>query len=270
MTRNRNISAARNGFSLAEVLAAMMIGSMVLIAVLTVYTRAERTAAALTNNLGNSKLPYEVLQLIAEDFDKILSTDSDCDAIIVNRHINDYAAPLFAMRQYYKDSTNKNQESKEIVWQCNANSDSDANDMVLYRSYESIAPQDKLLDEHKEALEKNAYVPICRGVTYFRVEILNGKDDAQAGWPGGMPTGAIFKISFAKPYKNAEGQYEVPENEIYQRTVAFDKSRNIKFNIPKDDSSEDVNDVTDVNAQGKEDISDNEVTPAKKIQLLKK
>ena len=70
MKSNPKISISRPGFSLAEILAAMIIGSMVLVAVLTIYSRVEYTANAVTNKLNKSRLPSEVLQLIAEDLDK--------------------------------------------------------------------------------------------------------------------------------------------------------------------------------------------------------
>jgi prepilin-type N-terminal cleavage/methylation domain-containing protein len=266
MEQNRNILTARSGFSLAEVLAAMMIGSMVLIAVLTVYTRVERTAAAVTRDMSSSRLPYEALQLIAEDLDKMISIDSDTTFIMLNRHINNYAAAIFAMREYYKDSANKDQTYKEILWQCNAYNEGDVNDMVLYRSYESIAPQDKLLDKDKEALARSAYVPICRGVTYFSIEIITEKKGLENGWPGGIPQGAVFHISFAKPYLNAKGQYEVPENEIYSRTIAFDKSRNIKFVISDNEPNEpdeEGNNITDTNPPVNQDTSAKPPIPTK-------
>ncbi len=268
MKQNRNISTTRSGFSLAEVLAAMMIGSMVLIAVLTVYTGLEHTAAAVTRDMSSSRLPYEVLQLIAEDIDKLISTDSDTSVIIVARHVNNYSAPILAIREYYnKDYENKDKTYKEIVWQCNTYPGDDVNDMVLYRSYESVAPEDKLLDKNKQDLDRSAYVPICRGVTYFAIDVLTGKEKPASDWLSGLPLGAVLKISFAKPYLNTRGQYEVPENEIYTRTIAFDKSRNIKFDIsgnePNEPDETDKN-TADVNAPESKDVSKSQPVRAKK------
>ena len=57
-------------------------------------------------------------------------------------------------------------------------------------------------------------------------------------WTEGMPLGITLTISFAKPFINDEGKYDVPESEKYSRTIAFDKSRKIKFNISDEESSE--------------------------------
>jgi prepilin-type N-terminal cleavage/methylation domain-containing protein len=54
-------SRAPSGFSLAEVLTALMIGAMVLVAVLGIYGRAERSAAAVTRKLDSLRLPSESL-----------------------------------------------------------------------------------------------------------------------------------------------------------------------------------------------------------------
>ena len=167
MKNKLNISISRRGFSLAEILAAMIIGSMVLIAVLTIYSRAEQTANALTEKLTDSRLPSEVLQLIAEDIDKVISTNGETEVLVANRYINSYMGGAFSINTKYKDSSDKDKIYEEIIWQSSPNYDGDANDMVLYRSYSGIAPEDKLLDKDKEDSEKDAYVPICRGLTFF-------------------------------------------------------------------------------------------------------
>jgi prepilin-type N-terminal cleavage/methylation domain-containing protein len=237
MKKNRKILKSRQGFSLAEVLAAMMIGSMVLISVLTVYNRAEHAAASVTKTLSQSRNPYEALQLIAEDLDKTTGNEGDTNFVIVNRYINDYAAAMLAIQVRYKDPTDKQQQYETILWQCNSNYKGDANDMVLYRSCEGIVPEDKLLDKSKDKAERSAYVPICRGVTYFNMKIYTGKDKPADVFPGGTPLGIIITISFAKPFKNSDGHYEVPDNEKYTRTIAINKSRKIKFDVTENEEA---------------------------------
>ena len=240
-----------------EVLAAMVIGTMILISALTIFDRAETTSNTVLRNLDNSRRPYEALQLIAEDLDKMITTDSDTSVIVVNRHIKSYAAAIMAIRVKYKDPTNKDQNYKEIFWQCNTDPEGDPNDIILYRSYEGIIPEDKLLDKNRENSEKNVYVPICDGVTYFRIEVITKKEEPEVAWVGGMPLGVILKISFAKPFKDDEGNYEVPESSIYSRTIAFDKSRKIKFDISEDDTSKGDTIKTKLNILGKTNSSSN-------------
>ncbi len=245
----------RKGFSLLEVLAAMVIGTMVLIAVFNVYDRAENTAAGVIRRLNESRRPYEVLQLIAEDLDKMITTDSDTNVIIVDRLISNYEAALLVIAVKYKDPTNKDQRYYEIYWQSNIDPEGDPNNLVLYRCYDGITPEDKLLDKDKEKTEQNVYVPICSGVTYFRIEIYTEKARPEDAWVAGMPLGVTLTISFAKPFKNDKGEYDVPENEKYSRTIAFDKSRKIKFDISEEESSEDETAKTMVEIQDKTDTS---------------
>ena len=259
MKRNRNKSITRAGFTLAEILATTIIGSMVLIAVLTIYNRVERTAAALTRTLNNTREPDEVLQLIAEDFDKVINTDSETSMILANRYTDNYSTALLLSRTTYKDATDKEQQFEELIWQCT--NEVDANNMVLYRSYEGIVPEDRLLDRNKDEKERSSYVPICSGVTFFDVEIFAGKEETMSVWPNGVPLGITITISFAKPYKDAEGHYEVLENEKYSRTIAFDKSRKIKFNISDEESSNDQQNTTEVKIK---DDTDSESTKPKK------
>jgi prepilin-type N-terminal cleavage/methylation domain-containing protein len=263
MKTKQNILESRSGFTLSEVLATMIIGSMVLIAVLNIYNKLETSAAAVNRTMNNSALPQEVLQLIAEDFDKVITTDSDTNIIIINKFSNDYNTALMVIRVLYKDATDKEQKYEEIYWQCNANSEGDANDMVLYRSYEGVVPQDKLLDKNKTASEKSVYVPICGGITYFNIKIITDKKEMETVWPGGVPNGIVVTISFAQPYKNEEGHYDVPENEKYSRTIAIDKTRKIKFDIPGDKSA-DVNDVP-----GQTNVPDKPKTTAERLRIAR-
>jgi type II secretory pathway component PulJ len=263
MKKSLNIPAAKPGFSLAEVLASMIIGSLVLIAVMTIYSRAEHTAAALTRSLTDSRRPYEALQLMAEDLDKMISNESDTNIIMINRYINNYAAAIFAVQVHHKDATNKDQQYEQITWQCNTNKERDINDLVLYRCYEGIAPEDNLLDKNRDISEKNVYVPICSGVTYFGIDVITGDDKTSKVWPNGMPLGIILTISFAKPYKDVDGRYNVPEDKKYSRTIALDKSRKIKFDIQEDETLEGGIDTIEVNTPAASDSSANKKVPSK-------
>ncbi|MEJ2649203.1 MAG: prepilin-type N-terminal cleavage/methylation domain-containing protein [Sedimentisphaerales bacterium] len=264
MKKSRNRAPVKSGFTLAEVLAAMVIGTMVLIAVMTVYTRAQRCAAAVTRSLDDSRRPYEALQLIAEDLDKVISNDSDTNIVMVSRYVNNYMAAIFMIQVHYKDAANKEQEAEEIIWQCNTNYESDSNDLVLYRYREGIAPEDKLLDKDKDISQTNVYVPICRGVTYFGIDVYTGQKEPLKVFPGGMPLGVTLTISFAKPYKDLEGHYDVPEDQKYSRTIAFDKSRNIKFKIQENTSPDGGTNPTQAS------LFDNSDPSANKINLTEK
>ena len=71
---NRMNRSVRRGFSLAEAVAALLISAMILTAVIGIYGRSQKAAAAIGKNIDSAKLPHEVLQRIAEDLDSIVST----------------------------------------------------------------------------------------------------------------------------------------------------------------------------------------------------
>ena len=119
-TANRNTTGrigapgARRGFSLAEVLAALTIGAMICVAVLGVYQRADRSAAAVIQKLDSSRLPSEILQRIAEDLDTVISSGSTAKISIENKFVSVAGSMLVAARLTITDTIedNRNRELK--------------------------------------------------------------------------------------------------------------------------------------------------------------
>jgi prepilin-type N-terminal cleavage/methylation domain-containing protein len=223
------------GFSLAEVIAALIIGSMVMVAVLGVYHRAQNSAAAVTRRLESSRVPAEVLQRIAEDLDNMVSADSDVKITIENKFENAADVGLIpgarlTMTRTFRDGRNKEQVFEQIIWQSSYDFESPEGGLVLYRCHSGLTQEDKLLDRDKADWEKELFVPICGGVTFFRIEAFTGKNPVDQ-WNGSPPPGIVATISFAEPYKKPDGTYDVPDEEKTTRTIAIDRSRKIKFEI---------------------------------------
>ena len=66
----------RPGFSLGEMLAVVIIGSMVLVAILSVYGRATDAADAVLRKIDSPSWAAEVLQLIAEDLGRAMGAEN--------------------------------------------------------------------------------------------------------------------------------------------------------------------------------------------------
>lgn len=227
----------RSGFSLAEVLAALTIGAMILVAVLGIYSGVEGAAGAITRKLDSSRLPSEVLQRIAEDLDRIIAPVSDAKAAdtkitIENKLINLYPSARLAIVRTIYDGDDKKQTFEEIVWQ--ANYDFDTDSLILYRSQSGMGLQDKLLDAERASWEKDySFVPICSGVTFFKVQVPKG-EDFEDSWTGdSLPPGIVVTISFGEPFKTVTGPLDVPEETKVTRTIAVDRTRKIKFRFAK-------------------------------------
>ena len=224
------------GFSLAEVVVALTIGAMVMVSVLAVYDRAERSAEAITRKISDGRQSAEILQRIAEDLDSILSAGADTK-VTIDSSKNDKGYPTARMeivRTYY-DYQNKPQVFERVVWQSNYDYDSEYGGLVLYRSHSGIGTEDKLLDEKKEDWERELFVPISAGLSYFSVEVPDGNDFVDIWTKSELPLGVVVGISFAEPFKTAGGLLEVFEEDKVERAIAIDRTRKIKFLAAKRD-----------------------------------
>ena len=219
-----------SGFTLAEVLAALTIGSMVLVAALGVYISVEKGAANLTEKLDSMRLPAEVLQRIAEDLDGIISSSQDTKITITSKFDHGYSVVQMEILRTIKDDKGEEQVLEKIVWQSDV--DLYVGDIVLYRSHSGLAMEDKLLDEQKELWERELFVPICAGITYFKIQVPGAGGELVDNWTSGLPRGVVVTISFAEPFKTPTGFLDVPEEEKTVRTIAIDRTRKINFKIP--------------------------------------
>ena len=232
-----NIRKYKKAFSLAEVLTALTIGSMVLVAVLSIYSRVENAAAGVTRRLDSTRLPAEILQCIAEDLDRVAGTSSDAKITIENKIVNGLQTARLRISNTFYNKQNKKQTFEEIIWQGNYDYEAD-NGLILYRSHSGVTAEDKLLDDQKENWEKELFVPICAGVTFFKIETLRDKDLLDKWTSTVLPYGIVVTVSFAEPFKKLDGTLDVPEAEKISRTIAVSKSRKIKFKIVKEAEEE--------------------------------
>lgn len=220
-----------SGFSLGEMLAALVIGALVLTAILGVYGRANQAAEAVLAKIEAPATATEVLQLIARDLDRIMET-ADLEVQVRNGLDNGYPSAELVLRRTYKDAKNEKKVLEEITWRSAHDNDSAAGGLALYRSYQGVGLEDKLLDSKREDWESNyPYVPVCGGVTLFTIDIPKGEGFVRV-WPSGSPPTAIkITISFAEPYETADGSLDVSEDKKIARTMTIDRTRTIKFTL---------------------------------------
>ena len=238
MKKSFNTSEYSQGFSLAEVLAALTIGAMVLVSVLGIYSRCESSADAVTRRLDNSRLPFEVLQHIAEDLDRIITSGPETTITIENKFQKGFSSARMTILKTIFDDSNRKQTFEQIIWQGSYDYDNDADGLVLYRSHSGMAMEDKLLDEQKDNWERELFVPFCSGVTFFRIQAYKGESlqDSWAVEP--LPAGIVLTISFAEPFKTLDGTFDVPDTAKITRTVAVDRTRKITFSFAQEQAQE--------------------------------
>jgi hypothetical protein len=243
--QNRSVRRRQAGFSLGELLAVVIIGSMILVAILTIYSRASGAADAVLRKIDGPSWTSEVLQLIAEDLGRTLSAD-DVTIQIRNGSDNGFQRAELVLRRTYHDSENKEQTLEQITWRAGYDHEGQTPGLVIYRSYEGVAQEDKLLDDNRDEAEKfSPFVPICRGVTFFQIQACKG-DQLIDQWPASAPPpGVTITISFGTPHEMIRGGYDVDEQDKVSRTVAIDPMRKIAFALA---AGADANGVPDANA----------------------
>ncbi len=233
------------GFSLGELLAVVIIGSMILVAILTIYGRASQAADAVLRKIDGPAWTSEVLQLIAEDLGRTLGAD-DMTVQIRNGSDNGFPRAELILRRTYHDSENKEQTLDQITWRAGYDHEGQTPGLVIYRSYEGVAQEDKLLDDNRAEVEKfSPFVPICRGVTFFQIQACKGEDLIDQ-WPASPPPpGVKITISFGTPHEMVRGGFDVDEQDKISRTVVIDPIRKIAFALA---GRADANSVPDPNA----------------------
>jgi len=221
------------GFSLAELITALVIGSMVLVVMLSIYNHAEQTAAAISRKVESSHIAGDVLQMIAEDVDKLMGSGSNVKVTVENKFDSDgYSTARLVIEKFIYNKRNQKQPFERIVWQTDYEFSSDTPGLVLYRSHTGMNLEDKLLDEQRADWEADYnFVPVCRGVTYFRIQVPR-EDMLYERWTrNSLPPGIIVTISFAEPFDTPLGTLDVFEEEKIVRSVAIDRSKLKRFRI---------------------------------------
>jgi prepilin-type N-terminal cleavage/methylation domain-containing protein len=243
MKKASNTFSERPGFSLAEVLAAMVVASLVMVAVLGIYSRAESVAATIKRKFDSSRLPTEILQRIAEDLDQIMATDTYTTISIKNKFEKGFpTAQLTIIKSVV--GKQKPMTFEHIVWQTNYDYDSDS--LVLYRQRTSEIGllEDKLLDGEKEKWEQALFVPICEGITFFKIQAVKNGEPLDR-FIGRMPLGIQVTISFAEPFKTITNTFDVFEEDKFTRTIAIDRTRKLKFKIAPKQEKQPEGDFTE-------------------------
>ncbi len=250
----------KTGFSLVEMLAIVVIGSMTLIAVLSVYRRTQDSVAAINRKLDRTQVPSEVLQKIAEDLDKLISSGPEIKLTIQNKYEEGFQKSQLSIIKTITNVNATNPEDKEtvleeIVWQSGYDFEHNSGSMVLYRGHSGLVFEDKLLDAQRAQWEANyPLIPLCRGLTYFKIEVPRGNDQYQDSWTNpNLPPGVRVTLSFAEPFETVDGTLDVPESEKISRTIAIDRTRKISYRfVPTEYDLESGVDPNDPNSMMEE------------------
>ena len=250
--RNRKLMP---GFTLVEILAALTIGSMILIVVLAIYNRAQSSVASVTGKLETNRLPREIMQRIAEDLGRVSIADPDAQITVENKYQDGFAVAKMEISRTINDVKNEPQLFEKIVWQSSI--EPDTGDLALYRSHSGLAMEDALLDRQKEPWQRVLFVPVCTGLSFFRIEVPRDVNTMLDAWSAEkLPPAIVITLSFVPPFKTADGVFDVSDEDKIVRTIAIDRTRKPQFKLPPIDPNllealepneiEELNDINDV------------------------
>ncbi len=225
---------------------ALTMSSMILVAVLGIYSRAQRSAASIRGRLDEGQLLREVLQRMAEDVDRIITPGQDTKISVLNKVQNGYPSAQMVIEKAVHGAEGETVPFERIVWQGSFDPESEKDGLVIYRGHSGLISEDRILGKSKESWERELFVPICDGVTYFSMEVPDG-NDLLAEWAGDkLPNGIVVTVSLGIPFKTVAGTLDVADEDKITRTIAVDRSRKIPFNLMQleyDANSIDTNDV---------------------------
>ncbi|MCK4999631.1 MAG: hypothetical protein KAS23_08850 [Anaerohalosphaera sp.] len=258
----------RRAFTLVEMIAVVMMAAMIVVAILGVHYQITSAIASINERLNSDDISSEVLQRIAEDLDRLASPGFDTAVRTFNKFEGGYQKAQLVIENKIYGSDNKSKIFERVIW--HSFYDSFSETMTLYRSHGGIAMEDQLMDyamssateTSQASLQKAGQepcVPICEGLTYFEISAVSGTK-VIANWSSTtLPTALLISVSFAEPIETVTGEFEIPLEEIYTRTVAIDRTRKIGYKFIKKDFS--LDDPNDVSAEDPNDISTSGIAP---------
>jgi uncharacterized membrane protein len=275
----------RSAFSLVEIVVVLGITAMIMLASFTIYGRVRASTIAVNDTLDRNVISTEILQRIAEDIDRLASPGLGTTITIHNRFDSSgYTIARLIIKNIVHGEKDKPRIFERIIWQTYYDYFEDA--LILYRSHNGINLEDKIItdDRQLELKEMTAdyFIPLCSGITFFKIQVpvvkifgenvkLPGMDEV---WPEEeeeekfvdkwvsrtLPKAVTVSISFAEPYQAVTGELEVLDSEKITRTIAIDRTRNVKYRfVSKDFGPEDPNDI-DSSDQPDDDIQNDKPT----------
>jgi type II secretory pathway pseudopilin PulG len=249
MTTNQSRQEA-GGFSLIETVTVLAITAMIMIATMSVYSTVRRNVAAIDGNLDQGELPREILQRIAEDLDRLARPGFDTSVIVRNKLKNGYnISQLIIENRFFGDAApNKPQVAERITWQ--SDFDPYTSTLILYRAHSGIRLEDGLidrdqLDKQEQGIEQ--FVPVATGITHFELLIPSGETLVREWGQPELPKAVRVLLSFGAPVQTETGDWIIPEQDLFVRTIAINRTRNFQYQFVKKDFNLDELDSADPN-----------------------
>ena len=244
----------RVAFTLIETIVVLLLAALVLMAVLGIYTRVRASAATIMGRLEKNRLQVEILQRIAEDIDRLAAPGFDATINFQNKLDNGYRSARLVLENSYYGNNDKKDTYERVEWVTGYNLDTGT--LELYRMHSGLNLEDKVLEQDTESSPSvDRFIPVAGGITYFEIKAQQG-ETVLGNWTAeGLPKAVRIALSFTPPQELEDGSIGVPNEDVFFRTIAIDRTRPIPyqfvkktFDVPEEDPnslSEDPNDLSE-------------------------
>jgi len=231
-------------FTLIETIVVLMLAVLVLMAVLGIYNRVRASAGTIMGRLQQNRLQTEILQKIAEDIDRLAAPGFDATINFQNKLDNGYHSSRLILENSYYGNGNRKDTYERVEWISDYDPDRDA--LILYRKHTGLNAEDKLFGQAADpASDKEQYISVAEWVTLFEVKAQQGETILGAWTSQTLPKAVRVGLSFAPLQELADGSIGVPDEQIFYRTIAIDRTRLIpyqfvkkKFDLPEEDPND--------------------------------
>jgi prepilin-type N-terminal cleavage/methylation domain-containing protein len=252
MSREPNIQVAAltpprgadRGLTLIELVISIVIAGIMMVSLFFVYNHACAAVDSISATLDRNELPDRILQLIAQDIDRFSADTQDLTIIPALKTENGLTSSSLYLESRIYNNASQAVTYEKVTWETRFDSESQA--MILYRSHDGLVSEDDLLESQRTDEERRAFVPLCAGLTYFRVSRV------PVGMIG-LPNQIVVSLSFAEPQKEGDG-YSIPPEQIITRTIAVNRLRKIGYIFTEPNLAE-PNTVSDSNTPAKKSTS---------------
>jgi type II secretory pathway pseudopilin PulG len=219
-------------FSLVEMIVVLMVATLVVLAVMGIYTRVRANAKVVLDRLHQNRLETEVLHKIAEDIDRLAAPGFDATISFRTKLTNGYHSSRLILESGYYNNTNKRSIYEQIIWQTAYDPFDDA--LILYRMHDGLNVEDKILEVDRDSSASAGwYIPVASGLTHFELKAQQGENVLGSWTSKTLPKAVRIAVSFEPLQELFDGSVGIPEETIFVRTVAIDRTREIPFQFVK-------------------------------------
>ncbi len=226
----------------------MVIGSLIIVVSAALLIRSTKTFKSIESVLDENTLPREILHMISQDVEDIVSPGADVFLHVQNKTYKGHNETRLEITSRVYDKKRTPVILKRVVWQ--SKYDPGLDRIVLYRSRSGLAAADAILDtQARENPDSLVFVPLTDELTYFKIFVGNMQEEPLSQWLSSrLPEAIRIEMSFAQPIDSITNEQKFAPEDVLSRIIVVDMTRRISFTVPdiKDYDKNNIEEPNDV------------------------